>query len=136
LHKVIILTQNYKLTEELKEYNSKNIEILTSCNQLEILRNTKIAIYHGGSNTVSECLVNGIYHILFPQQVEQRHNAMKLEELGLAHIARENKVESIMPLIDNFEKNIELIKKLQFVKELVNKEIDIREVEEKIKRLL
>lgn len=129
LHKVLLLTQNDKLTEELKGYNSKNIEILTSCNQLEVLKRSKIAIYHGGSNTASECLVNGIYHILFPQQVEQRHNAMNLEKLGLAYIPRENKVESIMPVIDNLEKNKAIMKNLKFMKELANKGIDIGEIE-------
>ncbi|MEK9169176.1 MAG: macrolide family glycosyltransferase, partial [Patescibacteria group bacterium] len=50
--------------------------------QLQILKKANLFLTHGGMNSINESLYYGVPMIVFPQMLEQKANAYRIEELG------------------------------------------------------
>lgn len=64
--------------------------------QLQILEKADLFITHGGMNSVNESLYYGVPMIIFPQMLEQKANAYRVEELGAGIVGKSKLTESIL----------------------------------------
>lgn len=60
-----------------------NFLVYHSVLQLSVLKQADVFITHGGMNSVSEALVNGVPMVVIPFMADQPTNARRIEELGL-----------------------------------------------------
>ena len=60
-----------------------NFLVYHSVPQLSVLKQADIFITHGGMNSISEALVNGVPMVVIPFMADQPTNARRIEELGL-----------------------------------------------------
>jgi MGT family glycosyltransferase len=60
-----------------------NFEVLAEAPQVDILRQAKVLVSHGGMGGVMEAVEAGVPHVAFPGTREQETNAARLAELGL-----------------------------------------------------
>lgn len=58
--------------------------------QVAMLRNTDLAIHHGGNNSVQECLAAGVHQIILPFSTDQFANAADLERFGASAVLSPN----------------------------------------------
>jgi len=61
----------------------ENIKIFEWVSQIEVLKFCKVAIIHGGFNSVKECIFYGVPMIIFPMGYDQPENANRVEFHGL-----------------------------------------------------
>ena len=97
--------------------NNSNIEFVNYTDQLELLKNCKLFINHGGINSIYDSISNGVPQICIPQQEEQRMNAKIMAKKKIGYYM--NKFD-----IDKISKNESKIKKynknIEFFKNLIN----------------
>lgn len=79
---VIMSVGNAKKIDSFKNV-PKNFHIYKSVPQLEVLKHTDIFITHGGMNSISESLYNGVPMVVIPFMADQPTNARRVEELNL-----------------------------------------------------
>lgn len=79
---VIISTGQQFQLQKLKDI-PKNIHVYKSVPQIEVLKQTDIFVTHGGMNSISEALVQGVPMVVIPFMSDQPVNARRIEELGL-----------------------------------------------------
>ena len=79
---VIISTGQGFRMDRLKNI-PKNIHVYKSVPQLEVLKQADIFVTHGGMNSVSEALVQGVPMVVIPFMADQPVNAKRIEKLGL-----------------------------------------------------
>lgn len=60
-----------------------NFLVYHSVPQLSVLKQADVFITHGGMNSISEALVNGVPMVVIPFMADQPTNARRIEELGL-----------------------------------------------------
>lgn len=56
--------------------------------QLQILEKADLFLTHGGMNSINESLYYGVPMIIFPQMLEQKANAYRIEDLGAGIMCR------------------------------------------------
>ena len=61
--------------------------------QVELLQGARLAIHHGGNNSVQESLAAGVRQIILPFSTDQFANAADLERLGLATVVDPNRMD-------------------------------------------
>ncbi len=59
-----------------------HIRVCTQVDQEKVLKESDAAVFHGGMNTVSDCLMRGIPMIICPSIFDQEANAKRAEETG------------------------------------------------------
>ena len=64
--------------------------------QLQILKKANLFLTHGGMNSINESLYYGVPMIVFPQMLEQKANAYRIEELGAGIMCKSKLTESIL----------------------------------------
>lgn len=79
---VIISTGKQFRLQKLKDI-PKNIHVYQSVPQIEVLKQADIFVTHGGMNSISESLVQGVPMVVIPFMSDQPVNARRIEELGL-----------------------------------------------------
>ena len=60
-----------------------NIHVYQSVPQIKVLKQADIFVTHGGMNSISESLVQGVPMVVIPFMSDQPVNARRIEELGL-----------------------------------------------------
>lgn len=79
---VIISTGQQFRLQKLKAI-PKNIHVYKSVSQIEVLKQADVFVTHGGMNSISEALVQGVPMVVIPFMSDQPVNARRIEELGL-----------------------------------------------------
>ena len=79
---VIISTGQQFELQKLKDI-PKNVHVYKSVPQIEVLKQADIFVTHGGMNSISEALVQGVPMVVIPFMSDQPVNARRIEELGL-----------------------------------------------------
>lgn len=70
--------------------------------QLQILEKADLFLTHGGMNSINESLYYGVPMIIFPQMLEQKANAYRIEEIGAGIMCRSRLTKSqLTKFIDN-----------------------------------
>ena len=95
-----------------------NIMIFKTVPQLDVLKKTELFLTHGGMNSVSESLFNGVPMIVYPQMAEQGLVAYQVESKGAGEILKEEEltVENLFDLAkkiimdDSYRKQVEKLK--------------------------
>ena len=64
----------------------ENVLLRNHVPQLEVLKQASLFITHGGMNSVSEAMVQGVPMVVIPFVSDQPANARKVEELGLGRV--------------------------------------------------
>lgn len=87
--------------------------------QLQILEKADLFLTHGGMNSINESLYYGVPMIMFPQMLEQKANAYRIEELGAGIMCRSRLTESqlvrFINAIYNDNKYLNNAKKYSFI---------------------
>lgn len=63
--------------------------------QLQILERADLFLTHGGMNSINESLYYGVPMIIFPQMLEQKANAYRIEELGAGIMCKKKLTKSV-----------------------------------------
>ena len=79
---VIISTGKQCSLQKLKDIPN-NIHVYQSVPQIKVLKQADIFVTHGGMNSISESLVQGVPMVVIPFMSDQPVNARRIEELGL-----------------------------------------------------
>ena len=100
-----------------------NIIVANHVPQLDVLKKTDLFITHGGANSINESIYFGVPMILFPQMLEQRLNAKRIEKLGLGHYFRSTKLskEQLLATIEEILSNKEYYQKAEKFSETLKK---------------
>ncbi len=61
----------------------ENFMVYNTAPQISILKQADVFVTHGGMNSVSEAMVNGVPMVIIPFMADQPTNAGRIEELGL-----------------------------------------------------
>ena len=77
-----------------------HIHILKYVPQLEVLKRAALFISHGGMNSVSESLVNGVPLLLAPLRADQPHISRRTEELGAGRRLLQRDAAGIRQAVD------------------------------------
>lgn len=64
--------------------------------QLQILEKADIFLTHGGMNSINESLYYGVPMIIFPQMLEQKANAYRMEELRVGIMNKSKLTETLL----------------------------------------
>lgn len=93
----------------------ENISIHQHVPQLEILKNAKLFISHGGMNSTMEALNAGVPLVVIPQMPEQEITARRVEELGLGkHLQpEETTVRSLQEAVSKVDDDSELLNRVK-----------------------
>ncbi|ATH91527.1 UDP-glucosyltransferase [Bacillus glycinifermentans] len=93
----------------------ENISIHQHVPQLEILKNAKLFISHGGMNSTMEALNAGVPLVVIPQMPEQEITARRVEELGLGkHLQpEETTVRSLQEAVSKVDDDAELLNRVK-----------------------
>lgn len=73
----------------------KNFYVKKYLPQLQILKKADLFLTHGGMNSINESLYYGVPMIIFPQMLEQKANAYRIEELGAGIVYKSKLTESV-----------------------------------------
>ena len=79
---VIISTGQQFRSQKLKN-TPENIHVFQSVPQIDVLKQADVFMTHGGMNSISEALVQGVPMVVIPFMADQPVNARRVEELGL-----------------------------------------------------
>jgi UDP:flavonoid glycosyltransferase YjiC (YdhE family) len=90
---------------------------LTPEQRLHYMANAKLVIFSGGHATCFETIKHMKPSIIMPTQPEQIGNGRKLQELGAASLARDNRqlatsFELMMSNIETYRRNVEKLNKI------------------------
>ena len=77
-----------------------HIHVVKYAPQLEVLQRASVFISHGGMNSTTEALCNGVPLLLFPQSADQPVIAGRIEELKVGHLLRERTPAQIRKAVD------------------------------------
>lgn len=82
---ILVLSTGRELFDELKERSVENIHIFEKVPQLEVLRIADLMITHGGINSITECVANGVPMLVYPLNNvwDQEGNAARVVFHGL-----------------------------------------------------
>ncbi len=108
-------------TEEIKNSLgplAPNVRAFTNIPQLEILKHTDVFINHGGMNSISEGMKNGVPMLIIPHSKDQFSNSLRIKELGVGdeiladHLNKENLRHKVLNLMfsPQIQKTVKKIK--------------------------
>lgn len=84
----------------------------------EVAGNADLIVSHGGVGLVSWAIYNGIPQLMAPTQIEQLHNALCVEKLGLGHwLDKHDTVDSIERALYNMINNENILDRVKRVSE-------------------
>ena len=95
--------------------SKKNIELDKHTNQMELLKNCKLFINHGGLNSVYESIDRSVVQICIPQQEEQKMNAKIVQKLGIGICIDsfdEKKIEQVEKNISKYQSKTKQFSKI------------------------
>ncbi len=78
---LIVIASKYY--EKLKIYESENVHIINFTNLIQVLKDTDIFIFHGGTNSYREAAFLGVPMIAVAQSADQHLNAIMIEQMGI-----------------------------------------------------
>jgi MGT family glycosyltransferase len=102
--RIIIATGNEEIKKSLGPL-APNVRAFTKIPQLEILKHTDVFINHGGMNSISEGMKNGVPMLIIPHSKDQFSNSMRVRELGVgdeilsSHLTKENLRHKVLNLM-------------------------------------
>ncbi len=82
----------FELSESLSSSSSKYISAYNQGNQIKYLTVSSLFITHCGMNSMVESILCLTPMLCFPESVEQKINAQRIEKLGLGVILDESKI--------------------------------------------
>lgn len=88
----IILSLGHRFTDADLPPIPENIVVRNHIPQLEILQKADIFISHAGMNSTNESMYYGVPMITVPQIIEQKLNALRVQELGAGIYIRKNQL--------------------------------------------
>ena len=106
-----------------KDFHSvpANALLVNYAPQTELLRKASLAITHGGTNTVKDCIFLGVPMLVFPLRGDQIGNGERVEFHGLGLNGRSIKAtstESISLMIDQLEQDPKFKSRLKAMREV------------------
>lgn len=89
---IVVVSKYY---EKLKRYESENVHIINFTNLIQILKDTDILIFHGGTNSYREAAFLGVPMIAIPQSADQYLNAYVIEKMGIGKYIEKEELKDI-----------------------------------------
>lgn len=78
-----VITTGYAITPDEFSMIPENVVLVKMAPQADILKRAKLLISHGGTSTVSECILNGVPMIVLPMGDDQHGNAARIAYHGI-----------------------------------------------------
>ena len=72
-----------------------HMRAFSSVDQIDILSRADVCIFHGGMNTITECLMLGVPMVILPQTFDNFANAARVTELGAGITLRGSRPETL-----------------------------------------
>lgn len=90
---LIVIASKYY--DKLKMYESENVQIINFTNLIQILKDTDIFIFHGGTNSYREAAYLAVPMIVVPQSSDQILNAIAINSVGIGRYVEKEELKYV-----------------------------------------